>query len=115
MEAIVLLNLIIPFVMLLVSYILEKKPVTNMNSNNGYCTPTAKKSKEHWQYAQSIAPAIYMSLGKTLLIIELIISVALLLLKMNPELILIIGMCIGFGFLFLAFYTTDNKIEEKFK
>ena len=84
MEGIVLLNLIIPFVMLLVSYMLKKRPVTNMKSNNGYCTPTAKKSQEHWDYARSIAPDIYMSLGKTLFIIELVISIALLLLKVKP-------------------------------
>ena len=43
-----ILNLIIPFVMLIVGYILKKNTVENMKSSNGYNTPTSRKSKEHW-------------------------------------------------------------------
>lgn len=51
-----LINLVIPFVMILVGLILRKYPVSDMNRHNGYNTPTARKSKEHWDYAQKIAP-----------------------------------------------------------
>ena len=35
-----------------------------MDRSNGYNTPTSRKSQEHWDYAQKIAPDIYISLGK---------------------------------------------------
>ena len=57
------LNLIIPFVMIIVGDILKKHPVENMKSNNGYNTPTSRKSKAHWEYAQSIAPDIFINHG----------------------------------------------------
>ena len=51
MYALLCLNFIIPFVMILVGYILKKHPVSTMKSNNGYNTPTSRKSKKHWDYA----------------------------------------------------------------
>ncbi|MDO4557206.1 MAG: SdpI family protein [Lachnospiraceae bacterium] len=66
MEFLLLLNLIVPFVMILVGFMLKKHPVSDMKSNNGYNTPTSRKSQEHWNYAQSIAPDIFISLGYTL-------------------------------------------------
>ena len=60
------LNLIVPFVMILVGDILKKHPVSDMSKHNGYNTPTSRKSQEHWEYAQSIAPHIFMFIGKIL-------------------------------------------------
>ena len=57
MYGLLVLNLIVPFVMILVGYSFKKHPVTDMNSGNGYNTPTSRKSQEHWDYAQSIALA----------------------------------------------------------
>lgn len=115
MQVLLILNLIVPFVMMLVSYILKKHPVSDMRAQNGYNTSVARKSQDHWDYAQSIAPDIYLSLGKTLLIIEVVLSIMLLLLDYKVTISIAIGMCIGFGFLFLGFYITDSKILEKFQ
>ena len=65
-----LLNFIVPFVMILVGDILKKHPAADMKSNNGYNTPTSRKSQEHWDYAQRIAPGNFISFGKALGIIE---------------------------------------------
>ena len=59
MYGLIALNFIIPFVMVFVGYILKKHPVKDMTSGNGYNTPTSRKSQEHWDYAQSIAPYIF--------------------------------------------------------
>ena len=59
MYGLIALNFIIPFVMVFVGYILKKHPVKDMTSGNGYNTPTSRKSQEHWDYAQSIAPNIF--------------------------------------------------------
>ena len=41
MYSLLLLNLIIPFVMILVGWILKKHPVMDMKSHNGYNTPAS--------------------------------------------------------------------------
>lgn len=109
-----ILNLIMPFVMILVGSILRKHPVTDMKSNNGYNTPTSRKSQEHWDYAQSIAPDDYISLGEMLGVIEISLCVVMFLLHISVDITLIAGSCVGFGFLFLGFYKTDSEIEKKF-
>lgn len=110
----VILNLIVPFVMLLVGTTLKKHPVKDMRSQNGYNTPTSRKSQAHWDYAQEIAPDIYISLGKKLFIAEIILSVVLLILSVSVKHIVTMGTCTGIAVLFYGFYYTDRKIEEKF-
>jgi len=53
--------------MLLVAFQLRKRPVSDMQSHNGYNTPTSRKSKVHWDYAQKIAPDIFQHFGKVFL------------------------------------------------
>ena len=72
MYGLLVLNFIIPFVMVFVGYILKKHPVKDMTSGNGYNTPTSRKSQEHWDYAQSIAPNIFIGTGKTLGLVEIV-------------------------------------------
>jgi len=48
MQILLLLNFIIPFVMILVGTIIKKYSVSDMRSQNGYNTPTSRKSQEHW-------------------------------------------------------------------
>ena len=114
MYTLLLLNLIIPFVMVLVGSILKKYPASDMESQNGYNTPTSRKSQAHWDYAQHIAPNIYISFGKILGIIETVLSVIMFLFHTSTQVALTVGACIGFGFLFLGFYKTDAEIKKKF-
>lgn len=114
MQALLFLNLIMSFVMVLVGVILKKHPVSDMSRQNGYNTPTSRKSQAHWDYAQKIAPDIYISLGRYLFIVEIIISIVFLILQVSIVNSIIIGECIGFAFLFYGFYHTDKRIKEKF-
>ena len=114
MYSLLLLNLIIPFVMILVVWILKKHPVMDMKSHNGYNTPASRKSQEHWDYAQNIAPYNYIFLGKILGVIEMILSVVFLRLHISVGVALIVGICVGVGFLLFGFYKTDAEIERKF-
>ena len=66
MYSLLTVNLIMPFVMVSVGYTFKKHPASDMDSNNGYNTPTSRKTRERWDYAQSIAPDIFISLGKIL-------------------------------------------------
>lgn len=114
MYAMLLLNFICPFVMILVGIILKKHPVSDMRKQNGYNTPTSRKSQAHWDYAQQIASDIYIAFGKYLFIVEIIVSIILFLMRVSVERSLIVGEGIGFICLFYIFYYTDGKIEEKF-
>ena len=77
MYYLLVLNFIMPFVMVSVGYTFKKHPASDMDPNNGYNTPTSRKTREHWEYAQSIAPDIFISFGKALGLIEIILSVAM--------------------------------------
>ena len=85
-----------------------------MDPNNGYNTPTSRKTREHWEYAQSIAPDIFISFGKALGLIEIVLSVAMYLFHILIHEILCVGVFLGMGFLFWGFYKTDSEIEKKF-
>lgn len=114
MYSLLVLNLIMPFVMILVGQIFKKHPASDMDPNNGYNTPTSRKTRERWDYAQSIAPDIFISFGKALGLTEIVLSVAMYLFHISIHEILCVGVFIGLGFLFWAFYKTDLKIEKKF-
>lgn len=114
MYILLVLNLIVPFVMILVATILKKNPVTDMGSHNGYNTPTSRKSQAHWDYAQSIAPGIFMKNGEMLLGIEIVLSLVLFVLDIGVNVALVAGNVIGFGFLLYAFWKTEKAVKEKF-
>jgi len=110
-----LFGLIIPFVMILVGYILKLHPQTDMRKQNGYCTPAAKKSQARWDYAQRIAPEFYVRLGAVLGAIEILLNPALILFGTSFETALYIGIGTGFVFLIMSFFIVDSKIEKKFE
>lgn len=114
MYFLLVLNLIVPFVMILVGYLFKKHPVEDMDSHNGYNTPTSRKSRKHWDYAQSIAPDIFIGLGKTAGVTEIVLSLVLMLLRISVHFSVAAGEVVGIGFLLWGFYKTDTKIEEKF-
>ncbi len=114
MYGLLVLNFVIPFVMIFVGYILKKHPVKDMTSGNGYNTPTSQKSQEHWDYAQSIAPNIFIGTGKTLGLVEIVLCIFLLLLNISAQFIVFTGVVVGIIFLILGFYKTEAGIKSKF-
>lgn len=112
MQGLLLLNVIVPLVMTLVGAILKKCPVSDMRSQNGYNTPVSRRSQRHWDYAQEIAPGIFISTGKGLLLLEAVISIVLLILGISAVTAVIVGTVIGFVALFGTFFYTDSRIVE---
>jgi len=110
-----ILTLIIPFVMLLVGNMLKRHPVLYMRSQNGYNTPLSRKSQAHWDYAQSIAPDMFILFGKRLFLIEGIWIVISVCFNMKVEISVISGITVGIIFLILAFLKTEECIKEKFE
>lgn len=115
MYGLLVLNFIIPLVMTTVGSVLKKHPVTDMKKHSGYNTPTSRKSQEHWDYAQRIAPDIFLSLGKILGIAVLILSVGIVLLQRSVYTALCAGIGIGVAFLVYGFYKTETEIKKKFE
>ena len=114
MYGLLILNFVIPFVMIFVGYILKKHPVKDMNSGNGYNTPSSRKSQEHWDYAQSIAPNIFIGIGKTLGLVEIVLCISLLFLNISAQSTVFAGVAVGIIFLFCGFYKTETGIKNKF-
>lgn len=105
-------NSIVPFVLIFVGAILKRHPVTDMRSQNGYNTPVSRRSQKHWDYAQQIAPDIFISIGKWLLAAEAAVSIILLIFRVSVVISIAVGLCTGLAVLFGGFYYTDSKIEE---
>ena len=81
---------------------------------NGYNTPTSRKSQEHWDYAQSIAPNIFIGIGKTLGLVEIVLCISLLLLNISTQTTVFAGVVVGIIFLIFGFYKTETGITSKF-
>lgn len=111
MYGLIALNFIIPFVMVFVGYILKKHPVKDMTSGNGYNTPTSRKSQEHWDYAQSIAPNIFIGIGKTLGLVEIVLCISLLLLNISTQTTVFAGVVVGIIFLIFGFIKQKLELQ----
>ena len=114
MELLIILNMIIPFVMILVGNILKKYPVTDMSKHQGYNTPSSRKSQEHWDYVQSIAPDIFIKNGKVCFIVILIWMAISLFININVNDSVLLGMLSGFIFVITSFYKVEKRIKMKF-
>lgn len=108
------LNLICPFVLILVAAMMKKHPHGDRSTGNGYCTPAAQKSQARWDYAQHIAPEVYLFLGKSLLVAELLLTAALWLFRVPEDTGVAIGAGIGLCVTFGSFFLVDGKIEKEF-
>ena len=95
-------------------FLLKKYPVTNKISGSRYNTPASRSSQEHWDYAQEIAPDIFLGLGIRLGITEVILNVCLFIFKVPAAQSLLAGIAIGVIFLLLGFYRTETKIKNRF-
>ena len=115
MKLLILLNLMIPFIMIFLSSFLKKHPVYDMSKHQGYNTPSSRKSQEHWDYAQSIAPDIFLKYGKVLLIFMLISYIFILLLDINMDIAVLFGNALGFIFAIIPFYKVEKQIRIKFQ
>ncbi len=114
MQALLVLNLIVPIIMITVGAALKKHPVSDINSGNGYCTPASRKSEAHWEYAQQMAPERFILLGKWLSLAEIALSLILLIFHVYAPYSVMTGSCLGFLWLGYAFYDTDKRIKERF-
>ena len=122
MKALLLLNFIIPGMLLLSSVLLKKMktPYPGPARNqikwkidfSGYNTPLSRKSKAHWDYAQQIAPAIFLRRGKQALFSAVCFTIVGLILPWWVG--LAAGYVMGFVGMFLAFGETERELRGRF-
>lgn len=112
MTGLLLLNFITPFVLIYVGVLLKRHPQHDMSRQNGYNTSVSRKSQAHWDYAQEIAPDIYVSFGKRMLPAKAVISLLALVLPVSVAQILVIGTCMDIFVLVYSFIYTDDKIRK---
>ena len=122
MNALLILNFIIPGVLLLCSVLLKKMktpypgPAINQLKwkvdFSGYNTPLSRKSQAHWDYAQQIAPAIFLRRGKQALFSSVCFTLVGLIVTWWVG--LVTGYIMGFVGMFLAFRDTEQELKERF-
>lgn len=100
--------------MLLLAFLLRRHPASDMRLRNGYYTPTSRKSKAHWDYAQKIAPDIFQHYGKVFLIAEILLGIVFFAFDIDVIVAVITGTITGFCGLFLCFWKTEKGIKENF-
>ena len=124
MKALLLLNFIIPGVMLLCSVLLKKMktPYPGPARNqlkwkvdfSGYNTPRSRKSKEHWDYSNQIAPEWFLYYGKWAAIQALVLSMIGFAAPRSVDTAITISLVFGFAYMFRAFHAVEKKLKEQF-
>ncbi|MBP3588664.1 MAG: SdpI family protein [Clostridia bacterium] len=122
MNALLLLNFIIPGVLLLSSVLLKKMktPYPGPARNqlkwkvdfSGYNTPLSRKSQAHWDYAQQIAPAIFLRRGKQALFSAVCFTLVGLIVTWWVG--LAAGIVMGYVGMFLAFGEAEKALKQRF-
>ena len=125
MRELLLLNFIIPVVMLLVSVFLKRGnhpypgPARNQTKwkvdFSGYNTPRSRKSKEHWDYANEIAPEWFFYYGKWAAIQAVVLSVIGFVAPRSVDAAVTISLVFGFAYMFRAFCAIEKKLKEQFE
>ncbi len=124
--SIVLINLIFPTSILLVGLSLKKGKAEypeaevlaqrkTKDIRRGYRTPSSMSSREAWDYAQTIAPVMLIKYAKILYILEIIISLIIVIFRVEKDYIEWSGYALGITFLILSVVLIDKKIEDRFK
>ncbi len=115
----IMIYFIVPCVMILISAIMrirraEYPGLKRQVVRSGYRSKRALSSKEHWDYAQIIAPVFLLRYGIIALVFELICTGIIIFLKVESEAVGFILAFIPFLFMFMAFYKIEKRISFKF-
>ena len=127
MYGLLILNFIVPAVMLMAAWMLKKMktPYPGPNGSpkwkidfSGYNTPLARKSREHWDYAQTVAPERFFKWAKWSFLTPVLMTVlGAVLAPINPNAIQhAVTFSVGSGFfcMIAAFRETEKALKERF-
>lgn len=107
-----ILCFIYPFVLVLVGSLFKKRPYLQIGSN-GYSTPSSRKSQETWDYAQKIAPDIFIKCGKILFAISTVIMIYSLIYKtITIDNCITISSIIGTVGMTVSFLVVETKLRK---
>lgn len=107
-----ILCFIYPFVLVLVGSLFKKHPHLQIGYN-GYSTPSSRKSQETWDYAQKIAPDIFIKCGKILFAISTVIVIYSLIYKtITIDNCITISSIIGIVGVIVSFLIVETKLNK---
>lgn len=121
MNALLLLNFVIPLVMLLAGGLLKKHPQPYPGPSGsskwklgsaGYQSPGSRKSKERWDYAQQTAPDLFLKHGKYAAVAAVLFTAIGLFTDYRFG--LVPAYVSGFAFMISAFVETEKAIADRF-
>lgn len=113
MKWLLLNNLIIPVVLLVLGGVLKLHPFQTIGSN-GYSTPASRRSQECWDYAQRVAPDVFLKWGRQLLIAVVCMDILFLFLPISIGVEVGIGMGFGFICMLSGFVEVEKNLREAF-
>ena len=124
MRELLLLNFIIPLVMLLVSIFLKRgshpypgpaRYQTKWKVDfSGYNTPLSRKSQAHWDYAQQIAPGVFLKHAIPAAVAAVLFGAAGFLWENGAQILMWCAVGIGFGCMIRAFRRVETALTDEF-
>jgi hypothetical protein len=114
MKGLLVLDMIIPFVMILVGAALRWMPVSDRRSHSGYNTPASRRTPETWDFAQRTAPEVFLRRGAWAAAASALWIALALLVSAEAMLAMALGLVLGAAFLLSAFLTVERRIREQF-
>ena len=125
MKTLLLFNFIIPVVMLLASVFLKygKHPYPGPPSYgqtkwkvdlSGYNTPGSRKSQARWDYAQQIAPGVFLKHAIPAAVAAVLFGAAGFLWENGAQILMWCAVGIGFGCMIRAFRRVETALTDEF-
>lgn len=104
---------IIPFMILLIGYLMYKYPPKKINFFVGYRTFSSMKNKEMWDFAHKYCGKVWMLLGLMMVILSSILYLLVWLKIISfTENILLVVVFAQIGMLLLSIFIVENKLKN---
>lgn len=106
-----LLIFIFPIVLCTVALYFKSKRKFEIGKS-GFITKKSVKSKETWNYAQKIAPNVYLKMSIVCAILDFLITIVMFIADIEYEIIICFCSFVGLVFVIIPIFIVDKKIDE---
>ena len=106
-----LLIFIFPIVLCTVALYFKSKRKFEIGKS-GFITKKSVKSKETWDYAQKIAPDVYLKMSIVCAFLDFLITIVMFIADIEYEIIIYFCSFVGFVFVIIPIFIVDKKIDE---
>ncbi len=106
-----LLIFIFPIVLCTIALYFKSKSTFEIGKS-GFITQKSIKSKETWNYAQKIAPNVYLKMSIVCAFLDFLITIVMFVANIEYETIICFCSFVGLVFAIIPFFIVDKKIDE---